>query len=107
MSAAPCALSKPAVASVLMVFSIDLLQDAHGVLHHLLVSLWRVVAERFNDRHDIELFKRFAALFIHTEIADGEERDAARGLARTFVVLNHLEQLSERAVLDQVLAQGV
>ena len=82
------------------VLSVDLLQDAHCVLDHLLVGLRRVVAERLNDRHDVKLFQGFAALFIHAEVADGEERDAARRLAWSLVVLDHLEQLSESTVLD-------
>ena len=92
---------------MLSVLSVDLLQDANSVLDHLLVGLRRVVAERLNDRHDVKLFQGFAALLIHAEIADGEERDATRRLAWSLVVLDHLEQLSESTVLDQVLAQGV
>lgn len=65
------------------------------------------MAEWLNDRQDVKLFQGFATLFIHAEIADREERNAARRLAWSLVVLNHLEQLSEGTVLDQVFAQGV
>lgn len=93
--------------SLASAISVQLLQDAHRVLHHLLVGGWRVRAERLDDLSDVQIFKGFSALSVHTQVANREQSDAARRLAWALVVLDDVEQLLQRAMLDQVLAQSV
>ena len=66
-----------------------------------------VLPERLNDVPDAHFLENLAALRVHAQVADREERNAPRALRGALVVRHHLEQLLQRAVLDQVLAQRV
>ena len=87
--------------------AVQLLKDAHGVLHDLLVSGGRVVAEWLNDGADVKVFERLPALLVNTQVTNGEQGDSSWRLAGALVILDNVEQLLECTVLDQVFAQSI
>ena len=91
----------------LIVISVELLDDARGILDDLLVSLRRVLSERLNDAPDAHFLKCSAALLVNTEIADGEESDASWRLRRALIMGNHVQKLLESPVTDKILAESV
>ena len=58
--------------------SVEFLDDPGGILHHLLISLGRVLRERLNDPPDAHLFESPAALLVDAQVSNREESDAPR-----------------------------
>lgn len=91
----------------LIVISIELLDDAGGILDDLLVSLWRVLSEGLNDTSDAHFLKSPSALFVNTEISDGEQSDTAWRLRRALIMGNNVKKLLESPVADKILAESI
>ena len=84
----------------LSVVSVELLNDARGVLDDLLVGLRRVLSERLDDAADAHLFERPAALLVDAEVANGEEGNSTWRLRRTLIMSNYIEELLKSSVSD-------
>ena len=89
------------------VISVELLNDARGVLYDLLVGCGRILSKWLDDATNTHLFKSPAALFVHTEVTDGEEGNTAWRLRRALVVSYDIQKLLEGSVADKILAESV
>ena len=93
--------------SLWSIVNIQLLNNSRCVLYDLGIVGGGCLREWLNDRSYHHLFEFLSALFVDTQITDGEESNPPWRLGRALVVGDDVQELLEGAVLNQISTQCI